>query len=261
MDDNSRRSMADGTGILDGKKDKTFGTSEEGTGRPDSLAYTGALGVTGANVPTGNGATNVAAAAAMASGLAGDGDDRARRLGGSVADESEADERTSVDRIASERLAGMRTGSGELASRRTVDAHAGAVTVSSERDWLHETGLHGDEMAAELGTVSVGAPGPARAAQAIPARPDAPRGNDRGGNRRAAAAETAGAGRALGWAALLFAVVSLFIWPLLMGATAAVLGYIAYRQGARSLGVWAMTLGIIAAAAYFILSPLYAALT
>lgn len=117
-------------------------------------------------------------------------------------------------------------------------------------------------MAAELGTVNVGAPAPARAAQAIPAGTAAARGHDRGSaDLKAAAADTAGAGRALGWAALLFAVVSLFIWPLLMGATAAVLGYIAYRQGARSLGVWAMTLGIIAAAAYFILSPLYAALT
>ncbi|GKU79694.1 hypothetical protein [Paenibacillus sp. L3-i20] len=68
-------------------------------------------------------------------------------------------------------------------------------------------------------------------------------------------------GGALGFVSLLFAIASMFIWPVLMGATAAVLGYVAYRQGSRALGGWAMTIGIIAVTFNIILVPLYYALT
>ncbi|MBD2869506.1 DUF308 domain-containing protein [Paenibacillus arenilitoris] len=78
---------------------------------------------------------------------------------------------------------------------------------------------------------------------------------------RAERADTETGGNTLGWVSLVFAVVSWFIWPVLLGATAAVLGYIAYRQGSRGLGGWAMALGIIALALNVIIVPLYYAIT
>ncbi|RAP76686.1 DUF4190 domain-containing protein [Paenibacillus montanisoli] len=73
--------------------------------------------------------------------------------------------------------------------------------------------------------------------------------------------ETKSAGRMTGWAALIIAVLSWIVWPVVLGATAIVVGFIAYRQGARGLGVWSITLGFIAAAAYLVLVPLYYAIT
>ncbi|MFC4778499.1 hypothetical protein ACFO9Q_17025 [Paenibacillus sp. GCM10023252] len=68
-------------------------------------------------------------------------------------------------------------------------------------------------------------------------------------------------GFALGWVALLFAGASWFIWPILMGLAAAVLGFVAYRQGAKGLGVWSITIGLIAATVYLVLLPFYYAIT
>lgn len=68
-------------------------------------------------------------------------------------------------------------------------------------------------------------------------------------------------GYALGWVSLVFAIASWFIWPVLLGATAAVLGFIAYRQGARGLGGWSMAIGIIAIAINLIIVPFYYAVT
>jgi ABC-type multidrug transport system fused ATPase/permease subunit len=68
-------------------------------------------------------------------------------------------------------------------------------------------------------------------------------------------------GYALGWVSLVFAIASWFIWPLLMGVTSVVLGFIAFRQGARGLGGWSMTIGLIAVALNLVIVPLYYALT
>jgi hypothetical protein len=73
--------------------------------------------------------------------------------------------------------------------------------------------------------------------------------------------DTRTGGYALGWVSLVFAIASWFIWPVLMGATAAVLGFIAYRQGARGLGGWAMAIGLIALALNLIIVPFYYAIT
>jgi hypothetical protein len=78
---------------------------------------------------------------------------------------------------------------------------------------------------------------------------------------RAEREDTDTGGRALGWISLVFALASWFIWPVLLGATAAVLGFIAYRQGARALGVWSMAIGIIALALNLIIVPFYYAVT
>jgi len=76
-----------------------------------------------------------------------------------------------------------------------------------------------------------------------------------------AAAKTRSAARATGWTALVLAVLSWFIWPVALGGAAAVVGYVAYRQGSRGLGIWSITLGLIAAAVYLILVPLYFAVS
>ncbi|MBD2844430.1 DUF4190 domain-containing protein [Paenibacillus sp. IB182496] len=65
------------------------------------------------------------------------------------------------------------------------------------------------------------------------------------------------AGRALGWTALGFAIASWFVWPLLLGAAAVVLGAMAYRQGGRRLGVWSIALGLIAFVVNLVVVPLY----
>ncbi|GGD71262.1 DUF4190 domain-containing protein [Paenibacillus nasutitermitis] len=69
--------------------------------------------------------------------------------------------------------------------------------------------------------------------------------------------ETTEAGRAAGWAALVLSLLSWFVWPLLLGATGAVVGFIAYRQGAKSLGLWSMVLGLISFLAYLVIIPIY----
>ncbi len=67
--------------------------------------------------------------------------------------------------------------------------------------------------------------------------------------------------QALGIVALLFAAASWMIWPFLLGATAATTGYIAYRQGSRTLGIAAIAMSLISMLAHLILIPLYFAFT
>lgn len=68
-------------------------------------------------------------------------------------------------------------------------------------------------------------------------------------------------GYALGWVALVFAIASWFVWPVLLGATSVVLGFIAYRQGARGLGGWTMAIGLLAVVMYLVIVPFYYAIT
>lgn len=82
-----------------------------------------------------------------------------------------------------------------------------------------------------------------------------------GERREYARKETRSAGVAVGWAGLAIAVLSWFVWPVVLGIAAAVLGFIAFRQGSRGLGTWSITLGLIAALSYLVLIPLYYALT
>lgn len=85
-------------------------------------------------------------------------------------------------------------------------------------------------------------------------------GHDRAGEEPTQAAATESSGTAVGWAALVLAIASWFVWPVLMGATATVLGFIAYRQGAKGLGAWSMAVGLAALALNLIIVPLYYAM-
>jgi hypothetical protein len=59
----------------------------------------------------------------------------------------------------------------------------------------------------------------------------------------------------LGWLALAAGVLSLFVWPTVLGPAAVVAGVIAFWLGSRALGVWAATIGLVALTAYFLLLP------
>jgi hypothetical protein len=61
----------------------------------------------------------------------------------------------------------------------------------------------------------------------------------------------------LGWLALAAAIVSLFVWPSVLGPVAIVAGVIAFWQGSRALGIWSVVIGLVSLAAYFILVPYY----
>ena len=65
----------------------------------------------------------------------------------------------------------------------------------------------------------------------------------------------------LGWVGLLFAIASWFVWPVLMGASAAILGFLAYKEGAKGLGRWSIAIGLIALAFNLIIAPFYFAAT
>ncbi len=53
------------------------------------------------------------------------------------------------------------------------------------------------------------------------------------------------AGTGMGWAALALSILSLFVMPILFGAAGIVLGFVAKRRGADSLGAWAIGIGAI----------------
>ncbi len=57
--------------------------------------------------------------------------------------------------------------------------------------------------------------------------------------------ETESAGRGIGFAALILSIISLFVSPILFGAAGIVLGFVARKRGARSLGSWAIGLGAV----------------
>ncbi|WP_340025176.1 hypothetical protein MHI24_08340 [Paenibacillus sp. FSL K6-1096] len=61
--------------------------------------------------------------------------------------------------------------------------------------------------------------------------------------------------RTIGYIGLGFGVVSLFVWSIIMGPIAVVLGYYAYAKGQKTAGAWSMGLGIISALSYFVLIP------
>lgn len=57
--------------------------------------------------------------------------------------------------------------------------------------------------------------------------------------------ESVTAGRGVGIAALALSILSLFVLPVLFGATGIVLGFVARRRGATTLGSWAIGIGVV----------------
>ncbi|WP_310829739.1 hypothetical protein [Paenibacillus pedocola] len=70
--------------------------------------------------------------------------------------------------------------------------------------------------------------------------------------------ETAGENsdsKRMGYVGLAFGIASLFIWSIITGPVAAVLGYYAYTRGQKTTGAWAMGLGIVSTLSYFVMIP------
>jgi hypothetical protein len=87
-------------------------------------------------------------------------------------------------------------------------------------------------------------------------RPDA--GSREFRSRLAKDEERVEARSSLGWASLVVAFVSLFLWPAILGPVAAVMGFVAYFQGSKALGIWSVVIGVISVLSYWVLVPYYA---
>ncbi|UFJ41591.1 DUF456 domain-containing protein [Brevibacillus humidisoli] len=83
---------------------------------------------------------------------------------------------------------------------------------------------------------------------------------ERRGQRAGAPAEDrADAGTGLGWIGLGAAILSLFFLPYLMAPAGIVLGYLAFRRNARTLGTWAMIIGALAIVGALLIYPYFRA--
>lgn len=63
------------------------------------------------------------------------------------------------------------------------------------------------------------------------------------------------AGKTVGYIGVGLGIASLFMWSIILGPIAAVLGFYAYSQGRKTSGAWAAGLGIVATLSYFVLIP------
>lgn len=52
-------------------------------------------------------------------------------------------------------------------------------------------------------------------------------------------------GRGVGYIGLALSILSLFVFPVLLGAAGIIVGFIARRRGAGSLGGWAIGIGVV----------------
>jgi hypothetical protein len=68
-----------------------------------------------------------------------------------------------------------------------------------------------------------------------------------------------GGASGIGWTGLGLSILSLFLLPYIVAPIGVVLGYLAYRRNARTLGVWAMIVGAIAIIGALIIYPYYIA--
>jgi hypothetical protein len=63
----------------------------------------------------------------------------------------------------------------------------------------------------------------------------------------------------IGWTGLGLSILSLFLLPYLVAPIGMILGYMAYRRNARTLGVWAMIIGAVAILGALVIYPYYVA--
>ncbi|MNI33904.1 hypothetical protein D3C73_878730 [compost metagenome] len=62
-------------------------------------------------------------------------------------------------------------------------------------------------------------------------------------------------GRTVGYVGVGLGIASLFIWSIVLGPIAAIMGFYAYSQGNKTTGAWGIGLGIVATLSYFIMMP------
>ncbi len=51
--------------------------------------------------------------------------------------------------------------------------------------------------------------------------------------------------RGIGWLAFVLSVIGLFFLPVVMGTAGVIIGFVALRQGAKTIGGWAIAIGIV----------------
>ncbi|WP_353855223.1 DUF308 domain-containing protein [Bacillus sp. Bos-x628] len=64
-------------------------------------------------------------------------------------------------------------------------------------------------------------------------------------------------GKGMGYTALALAIISLFVLPVLLGVAAIVVGYMARRKGAQSLGAWSIGIGIVSVILGIFVTPFF----
>ncbi|MGE8206229.1 hypothetical protein ACQKP0_17015 [Heyndrickxia sp. NPDC080065] len=52
-------------------------------------------------------------------------------------------------------------------------------------------------------------------------------------------------GKVIGWSALALSVLSLFFLPVILGAAGIILGFVARRRNAETLGAWSIGIGVV----------------
>ncbi|GAB6933945.1 DUF4190 domain-containing protein [Calditerricola satsumensis] len=69
------------------------------------------------------------------------------------------------------------------------------------------------------------------------------------------AEQTDGSGWAI--AGIILSVISLFVLPFLFAPAGVIVGYVAYRQGARTLAWWAIGIGLVSLLGAILLRPFF----
>jgi hypothetical protein len=64
-------------------------------------------------------------------------------------------------------------------------------------------------------------------------------------------------GRGMGYLALALSIISLFILPVILGAAGVIVGFIARRRGATTLGAWAIGIGIVSIILGIFITPFF----
>ena len=128
------------------------------------------------------------------------------------------------------------------------------LRMEAGQDAVKGRGDAGEEFAAEIAE-------PVRAKKISYAEPAASLRGERGFSTVEREEEeehsSRGQSRTLGLVALLLAVLSLFVWPALLGPAAVVLGVVSFIKGSRALGAWSVALGLVTIAVNYVLVPIY----
>jgi hypothetical protein len=64
-------------------------------------------------------------------------------------------------------------------------------------------------------------------------------------------------GQGIGWTAIALSIISLFVLPVLLGAAGIIVGFIARRQGAETLGSWAIGIGAVSIIIRLFIAPFF----
>lgn len=74
-------------------------------------------------------------------------------------------------------------------------------------------------------------------------------------NRTEESEEVSAGSHVMGYIGLALGIASLFIWSIVLGPIAAIIGYYVYLKDQKTLGAWAMGLGIVSALSFFVMIP------